>query len=105
MTVSDGVRVGVGMFIKLPLILLGIIVGVFVLLIILSALGRMLGGSAQRAQESQTPTTHTPTKFEWGYRCPKGQRQVMGQYFPHCESLARAKAVEAWRKEQGLPLR
>lgn len=40
-SVDDGVRLGVGMFIKLPLIIIGIVVGLLILIAILGDVGSM----------------------------------------------------------------
>jgi len=64
LTVSDGVRVGVGMFIKLPLILLGILVGVFLLMLVLSWV-------SPSNEPIRTPTA--PTQTRRITRCPKGK--------------------------------
>jgi hypothetical protein len=91
------------MFIKLPLILLGILVGGFLLLLVLRHLGSMSWGPPNE-RKSQTPTTHRPARPNT--RCPKGKVLVKSPGIdPFCTTAENAQVFEefvdpqtgAWR--------
>lgn len=64
MTVSDGVRVGVGMFIKLPLILTAIAAGLFILFLLFGWLTRSEDVATKLERESGLCFSSAPTGFE-----------------------------------------
>jgi len=103
LTVSDGVRVGVGMFIKLPLILSAIAVGILLLFLLIGFLTR--GDDLTTKHDRGLGVTRQDKKTQKGAaqsvtseQCPKGQRLVMGQYFPYCETIERARQIEQLNK-------